>query len=729
MKSVALSLNPPLAAPTFRVRRGLAEFQHERGRWPLWLPVLIGLGVWGYFALPFEPPRAALLATPVLAGLRVLLRRTWARLPLTLMLLLVLGVNAGQVASWRAAHPMLRHEFGPVQVTGRVAGINPKIEGVTLLLDALEIARLPPEETPRRVQIRLHGDHMSWPAVGSRIALKARLTPAREPAAPGAYDFRRHAFFNGIGAYGSAHGVPEILAAPAGNRFMEHVETVRAAIATRVLQLLSGDEAQIAVALLNGAQSGISQPALNAMRASGLQHILSISGLHLAIAAAFVFIGLRGLLALWPYAALRWPIKQIAAGLSLFSLLAYTLLVGAPVPAVRAAIMTGIVMLAVLFDRRALSLRTVALAATILLLAVPEALTGASFQMSFAAVTVMIAVYEAVRHYRRAHIGVTPGRSWGHNVMRHVGAIALTSVLASAATAPFTLYNFQQMNWYGIVANMLGIPLTTFWIMPAGFIAYFLMPFGLDGAAIQLMGSGIRGLMLIAETVGAWPGAMIRITAPPFWALPLMVFGGLWLCLWMRPWRLLGVLPLLLGVALCCLPHAPDMLIAPDFANWAVRDGDRYIAMKSSARDFTIVQWRQRAGGADFSARDPETDVPLRCDAMGCIYAAQDQRVALVTDVAALYEDCGQVGLIITPLWHVRCPEASGTRVIDGAWMKWHGALAIRLDPGMTPQVTTTRDRWGARPWSPGWKERTGSIRQTILAPASLGITDQVETE
>lgn len=704
VKSLALGLGLPSATPASWGRRVLAQFQHERDRWLLWLPVLIGVGVWAYFVLPFEPSRWALLATPILGAARLFLRRGFIRHPLTILLLLVLGVNSGQIASWRSAYPMLRREIGPVLVIGRVAAIDPQIDGVTLLLDRLDIERLQPEETPRRVRIRLHGDSGSWPAVGSQVALDARLTPAREPSAPGAYDFRLNAYFNGIGAQGYAHGMPTILGTATENGFWSGVETIRTAIATRVLQILSGDEAQIAVALLNGAQSGISKPALNVMRASGLQHILSISGLHLAIAAAFVFVGLRGFLALWPYAALCWPIKKIAAGLSLFSLVAYTLLVGAPVPAVRSAIMTGIVMLAILFDRRALSLRTVALAATALLLTVPESLTGASFQMSFAAVTVMIAGYEALRRYRHAHIGTTPERSWGHSAARHIGAIALTSVLASAATAPFTLYNFQQMNWYGVLANMLGIPLTTFWIMPAGFLAYMLMPFGLDGPAIQLMGMGIRGLMLIAETVGAWPGAMIRIAAPPVWGLPLMLFGGLWFCLWVRPWRFLGLLPLMLGIAACFMPRPPDLYIAPDFANWAVRDGGRFIVQRAGARDFTLQQWQQREGGAEFLPQDANATTPLRCDDAGCVYMGKGQLVALATDAAALHEDCGQVDLIITPLWHARCPGVNGTRVIDGAWMKWHGALTVRLDPSGPPEVTTVRERWAARPWSPGWK-------------------------
>ncbi|MEJ0062422.1 MAG: ComEC/Rec2 family competence protein [Alphaproteobacteria bacterium] len=698
-----------------------AEFQMERGRWLLWAPVLIGCGAWAYFSWPDEPSRWWLPAAPLLALLCFAPPLKAARPGLVVLLLLAMGWNAAQLATMRVMHPMLRHEIGPLRIEGRVVEIEPSVSGVSVRLDDVKIDRLM-AGAPRQVRIRLRDQSAEWPPPGSIVAIDALLAPPQEPVAPGAYDFRRHAFFDGIGAQGFARGSLSVVAPPKEDGgFMLWVESVRETIAERVLRVLSGDQAQIAIALLNGAQSGISKPALADMRASGLQHILSISGLHLAIVAAFVYVGLRSLLALIPYVALRWPIKKIAAGLSLVNLIVYTLLTGMLVPAIRSAIMTGIIMIAVLFDRRALSLRTVAIAGIILLLAAPQALLGASFQMSFAAVLVMVAGFEELRRRRRLEIGRerVQGRAiglWGAavKIAEHIAAIATTSVLASVATAPVALYNFQQINWYGVIANMLGIPLATFWIMPAGFISYFLMPFGLEAWAIKLMGWGIDALMAIAAAVAAWPGALILTLALPSYAFALVLAGGLWLCLWTRRWRLFGLAPIAAGLALCLFPSAPDIYIAPDFANWAARVEQRkFVAARGGERDFILKQWRQREGGREFvtlkdyiaepaSPAAPSSSV-LRCDDLGCVYAARTREAAFVFDAAALEEDCMTAAVIVTPLWHVNCP-GSTAMIVDGRWVKRHGATSITLRENAPPEILSARDRWGARPWSPGWR-------------------------
>jgi competence protein ComEC len=417
----------------------------------------------------------------------------------------------------------------------------------------------------------------------------------------------------------------------------------------------------------------------------------------------------------------------------MFILPFYTLLVGEPVPAVRSAVMTSVILLAVLTERRALSLRTVALAATLLLIVVPQTMLGASFQLSFAAVTVMIAGYETLRLYHKPALTKREppkglARLW-QSVWSHGGGMALTSLLAGVATAPFTLFQFQQANWYGVFANMLGIPLTSFIIMPAGFIAYFLMPFGLELWPLKVMEWGIDGLMLLADYVGAWPGANVTVKAFPTSAFALMVLGGLWLCIWQNIWRLWGLVPIAAGLFLAMLASGPDMIIAPEFANWAVRqDATTWIAQHAREKDFTVKQWRQRAGNVTFLTQsEQEGNEVLRCDDLACLYHSKGMTVSIVRDAAALVEDCG-VDLIITPLWHQTC--AQGAK-IDGERLKWQGATTITLHQGWWGQkngaieVRSVRSRWGARPWSPGWREdkqRPPSISQTISVPATPSI-------
>lgn len=684
-----------------------AAAQAERERWVLWLPVLIGIGVWVYFALPLEPGLGWLGLSPIFALLALWWRQTAWRLPLLMVLLGVLGFNMAQLATMRTMTPLLQRQVYIPDLTGRVLAVEPAPNGVTLQLDQLVSDTPLREGLPLQVRLKLRQPVTAAPAVGSTVTLGAMLMPLSEPVSPDAYDFRRQGFFNGIGAQGFARGAVRVIVPPPESAgLLLWIESLRGAIAARVAAQLQGDTAQIATALLNGAQSGISSETQQAMRASGLFHILSISGLHLAIVAAFLFVGLRRLLALSATLALHYPIKKIAAALALLILPFYTLLVGEPVPAVRSALMTSLVLLAVLVDRQAISLRSVALAATALLLVVPQALLGASFQLSFAAVTVMIAGYETIRRLRQPGLGRRGERPRWLQLFAafvgHGGGIALTSLLAGVATAPLTLFQFQQANWYGIIANMAGIPLTSFIIMPAGFLAYFLMPIGLEAPALALMGWGIDRLIDLAAFVGAWPGATLAVSVFPTYAFALMLAGGLWLCIWQKRWRLLGIAPVALGIMLAMLAPRPDIMIAPEFANWAVRlDDESWLTRQGGEKNFVIKQWQQQAGAAEFAnlAEAPETE-QMRCDALGCRYQAKGQTVLFVQDAAALAEDCGTADLIITPLWQQPCQQG---KTVDGARLKWRGATSVTLRPDAAPEIRSVRGRWGARPWSPGY--------------------------
>ena len=699
----------------------------ERERWGLWAPVGIGLGVWAYFALPAEPGPGWLLLTPALLALFALWR--WAMI---VPLLLALGFTAGQVAVWRAGTPLLQQARYAPEMQGRVVALDPAVGGATLQLDRLEIAGM--DAAGMQVRVKYTAAPEAWPAVGSRVALGAMLMPLSEPAAPGAFDFRRAGFFNGVSAQGFVRGGLRVMAPPEAGRSdtMLWVERLRGTISLRVQAELAGDTAQIAAALLNGAQSGISARVKDEMRAAGLFHILSISGLHLAIVAAFVYGGVRRGLALSQRLALYWPIKKIAAVCALVFLPFYTLLVGEPVPAVRSALMAGLILLAIVAERRALSLRTVALAAGALLLVVPQSLLGASFQLSFAAVTVMIAGYETLRRVRQPVLK-REETGWGRAALRRMGkfggGMLLTSLLAGLATAPVTMFQFQQANWYGIIANMLGIPLTSFVIMPAGFIACLLMPFGAEAWALQAMGWGIDRLIGLAALVAGWPGATLWIKAFPAYAFAPMVLGGLWLCLWQGWWRLGGLLPLALGAGLAWFAPRPDIYVAAEFANWAAKGpGTVWLAQKAG-RDFTIRQWRQREGEADFVGQKqwPQNG-PVRCDALGCVYETRGKKLAVVKDAAALAEDCGGVDVIITPLWRAAC---AGVPVVDGARLKLQGATVVRFEEtGVV--LESARKRWGGRPWSPGWRAappQTPLISEAVVPPAAQAIAPEIDEQ
>ena len=348
-------------------------------------------------------------------------------------------------------------------------------------------------------------------------------------------------------------------------------ENVGARIRAGIGDEKGGAAAPLAAALLIGDRAGIPAPVMDAMRDSGLAHLIAISGLNFALVAGMLFFVVRGLLCLIEPLALNYPIKKWAAVMAFLGAGFYFLVAGPSPPTERSFLMIGVVLLGVLVDREAISMRLVAWAALAILLALPDSLAGASFQMSFAAVVALVAAYEALRGRfsdLRAELGI-----WGR-VGLYVGAVILTTVIGSAATGIYAAYHFNRFPLYGLAANLIAVPVTAHWIMPWGMLAFALMPFGVEHWALVPMGWGARVVIWTAETVAAWPGAVAGLPAMPMWGLVAATLGGVWLCLWRGRWRLIGVAPLALGLLSMALVRGPDILVSADARMMAVRGGD-----------------------------------------------------------------------------------------------------------------------------------------------------------
>ena len=703
-------------AGAFRIFPGLAamgawlarQFLGERERWALWLPVALGAGIGAYFALPSEPPAwlgavltgAAALATLVAA-------KAWPAwrtavivtgLPLALA---ALGFSAAQVRTLSVATTTLTERSGPLTLTARIIEVEHLADGLRLLLDTPAGPGLTGETWPERVRIRLRSAQDPL-GPGDWIRLRVVLTPPPGPSAPGAFDFQRHAYFAGIGAVGYGLGRAQVLTEPPlgdARPSMLWVEQLRHALGERVRRQEGGAPGAIILALLIGETAAIPADQLAAIRDSGLAHLLSISGLHVGLVAAFVLAVVRGGLALIPALSLRYPIKKWAAVLAVATAGGYTLIAGAPVPCQRAFLMLAIVMLAVVLDRRGISMRLVAWAAMVILLLQPEALLGASFQMSFAAVVALVAAYESVSMHR---LVAAVDRTLVRRALLYLAGIALTTLVASAATTPLSAFHFNRIAWYGLVANLLAVPLTGLWIMPWGVIAVCLLPFGSEGPALAAMGLGTAGLVEIANTIAAWPGAVSTLPAMPLWSLIALTLGGLWCCLWRRPWRWTGALPLAIGVAAMLTASAPDVLVDGRGKLFAVRDlSGGLIVSSRAAAPLAREAWVRLAGEEEAQDGWPRqgisADGSLACDAVGCVYQAKGYRVALARTADAVDEDCRSSDVVISTVpVRGRCPAA---RVVIDRYQLWRdGAHALWLGTGQV-RVEAANPRRGERPW------------------------------
>jgi competence protein ComEC len=673
----------------------LAE-EAEAGRPALWLPVAFGIGCAGYFAAAYEPELwAAALAFAISVGFVVAARKRFVALGLALGLAAAsAGFLAGKLATIRAEAPQLARPMS-AEVVGRVALIEPRENARRrVTLEVERFGALEDEALPRRVQFTL-GPEPAFTA-GDRVSLEAFWRPPEGPVRPGGYDFARVAFFNGIGATAFAPKNVRAWGPAEEQGWGAALQRLRERLTKRITTSVGGPEGTVAAALVTGVQGPIPQATEDALRAAGLSHILSISGLHMALIAGTLFGLVRAALALAPGLALRWPVKGIAAGLALSGATFYLALSGAEVATQRSYVMIAVAFFAVLVGRPALSLRNFALAGLAVMALTPDALLGPSFQMSFAAVAGLLAWFEA----RKGRERPPPPETRAGKALRWLttaAAIAvMTTIVAGLATAPFAAYHFHRTTPYALVGNALATPLLGIIVMPSVVGGLAFAPLGLDGPWWQAMGFGLRGVLAIAETVAAWPGSERFVFAYGEAALILFAFGIAWLCLWRTALRFFGVPVLASALCLAAFPARPDLVIDASGRQIAARGPDGRLAILGGrASGFAAKVWR----GADGETPGASPSGNGRCDAQGCVAALLGSgEVALVTDARAFAEECRLATLVVTPLV---APEACGETavVIDRRTLAVTGALELKRD-GAAFSGKSARDPAGRRPWT-----------------------------
>lgn len=692
---------------TYHETPGRAVFSGERERLTLWLPVLFAFGIGGYFSLSQEPPLwigGASLGTLLMLGLALRRKRPGANMVFGVVLsaaALAAGFGAAQWRTARVDAPMLTGRIGPTGVTGRIVSVESFPKGIRITLENPRITGLGPARTPKRVRLRLRGDQPEL-SPGDWVRVRAGLSPPAAPAAPGAFDFQRQSFFRQLGAVGFGLG-PAVVIDEGDNAargaFSIGLAKMRRDITERIFRGLEGSRGAVAAALMTGERKAVPKPLMKAIRDSGLAHLLSISGLHVGLISGILFFGLRATLALFPVLALRYPIKKWAAGAAILGALAYALIAGATVPTQRAFLMISLVLAAVLFDRRGLSMRMVAWAAFVILLFRPESLLGASFQLSFAAVTALIAAYELLRDRDMALSGK---KSWKRRLLFYLAGVAFTTLIAGLATAPFALYNFNRIAAYGLVANLIAVPVTALWTMPWAVISFMLMPFGLESLGLTPMGWGIGVIIDVAKGVSSWPGAVSLVPAMPVTGLILITFGGLWLCLWRTKLRLFGVAGLVAGAMTLFLVRPPDILIEGRGKLMAVRTDKGGLALSSlRTAKFTRKIWQRRMGlqeaGISWSKKG-FSDKRLSCDGLGCLYRIGGKLIALAARGEALVEDCQTADIVISAVPVRRACPSPGL-VIDRFDLWRNGAYALWFGPGGAVRVESVNAKRGERPW------------------------------
>ena len=660
-----------------------------------------GIALW--FALPWAPWRlaAAALAFAVAAGLAVAGSSGAGLRPLALGAAFVLaGLGAAQARVALNDHPVLAgRQFAAV--VGRVESAEPLAFGQQRLI----IAPAPGQSLPGgvlRLRLRLRGDQPRVPA-GAIIAARALLSPPPGMAVPGGYDLARRAWFDGLGASGVALGPVAIVARPPPGA-AQWLAGIREGLQALITTRMRGEAGAVAAAFVTGWQGAIPPATAQAMRDAGLAHLLSISGLHIAVVVGGVALAARMTLGLWPWFALRAPVPTLALAAGALAGLAYTLLAGAQVPTVRAVIAACIVVLGMMLGRQALSLRLLAAAAFAILVVRPEALLGASFQMSFAAVIGIVALYES--RLGRWLTAVRDDEPWWQWLGRAAASLLASGLVAEFALSGIGLYHFGRSGLYGIAANLVAIPYASFVVMPALILAMLAEALGVVWLW-PLAGWAMQGLITLADFTAALPGAVVTSAAIPGPVFALGVAGGLWLALWRSGARWWGLAPIAAALLLARAAPVPDLLISSDGRHVALRLADGRLAHSRERLGDFLGDNMAEIVGADPAAMVWLGSLPsARCSAEACVAKVErggrHWRVLAITGRSLIPRQdfapaCAAADIIVAdrrlPLW---CRPR--WLKLDAAALAQTGATAIWLEAG---RVETAADSAGDRPWLP----------------------------
>ncbi|MGC6401569.1 ComEC/Rec2 family competence protein [Sphingomonas sp. FW199] len=671
------------------------RLEAERGQLPLWIPVALGLGIAAWFLLPGP---AAWLAAAAGGGAVALIgmgfgigRRAGAAL-LGLGLLIAIGIGLAWVRAERVTHPVLERPV-TVSFVARIERVEPlpARDLVRLRLAPVGAIGLP---TLVRVNVRAV-DVPPGAGTGAEIRLRARLMPPATPALPGAYGYARAAWFDGIGATGRALGPVEVIHATQGSG-----AGVRNRLSAHIQSQIGGGAGAIAATLATGDRGGINDADAEAMRRSGLAHLLSISGLHVTAVVGAAILAAMRILALFPALALRVRVPLIAAGFGAAAALGYTWLAGAEVPTVRSCIAALLILAAMLLGREAITLRLVATGAFVVLLLWPESLAGPSFQLSFAAVTAIIAL-----HSHPAVQGWFERRDEGRlaRLGRGLASLLLTGLVVEAVLTPIALFHFHKSGVYGAIANLVAIPLTTFVIMPAEAAALLLDAVGLGAPLWWVTGQAIDLILAIAHWTADAPGSVRMLPAMPGWAFAAMLGGGLWIALWRTRWRRWGAVPVAIGALGALSVPPPDLLVTGDGRHVAIRAGDGLALLRDRAGDYTRSMLGE-AAGVDGEALSLSTLPDARCSADLCLADVRDAnglswrvvatRSAHFVEWTAMRDACAVADIVIADR---RLPAGCVPRWLrlDRATLAETGGVAITLASGT---VRTVRGP-GAHPW------------------------------
>ncbi|MBV1864740.1 MAG: ComEC family competence protein [Rhodobacteraceae bacterium] len=664
----------------------------------MWIPVWLAVGIGGYFSLRFEPTVGQNIAIALFAVICLFSALKWQsmwRALIWIPVLISLGFLVASYRShWVSAPKLGWHFYGAVE--GTIAHLDRSTsDKPRITLTAPRLERIPLARTPQRLRISLHSPILGTELrPGARIQLTASLSPPAGPVEPGGFDFQRKAWFQRLGGVGYSR-VPVMLAhPPKGGGFILYLFALRMKVADSIRSAIQGQPGAFAAAIVTGDRSVIDPKMMQNLRRSNLAHLLAISGLHMGLLTGFIFALIRYSLALVPPIALRLPTKKIAAVLALMAGLAYLLVSGANVATQRAYVMVLVMLIAVLVDQPAITLRAVAVAAILILLSRPESLIEPGFQMSFAATTALVATFEALRRapfWARLQSGRV-------RILRPVLALVMSSAVAGAATAPISAFHFNQITHYGLLANLASVPVMGLIVMPAAVIAGVLSLFGAATPAFLVMGGGIQWILSVATAVAGMKGALTQIPATASATLALLCLSMIFVALWKGRLRLLGLLPAAFAFLLWTQSERPDILITDNGRLVGVRQGGGRALNRAKGNGFAARAWLENDADA---VDQSQAALRRKFNADDWLLMIGSSKISYLwpksTPISVLEQKCANTDVLIAP--NNTAKLSGDCRIISKIMLQDQGAISLSSRKGRL-KIQSARQWTGERLWN-----------------------------
>lgn len=657
----------------------------------LWIPVGFAVGSLIYFSLSVEPA-FFLGIIPLLLGLVgiVVIRQFYStHLILYQGCCLIFLLASGFCLAWIQAHrqpPFHRLSSRAMFIQGQVEQVENLATGKKRLsVNHVNFLTFPESEQKtwhRKIRFTLLSSDQQSFQVGDEIRAKVMLNHPFPPVRVGDYDLQFYAWFRNIGAYGYALASVERI--KIGHKIV--LQALREKIANHIDQILPNTSGAIAQILLTGIGTKLSVEERHNFAIAGLAHLLAIAGLHLATVMLISGSLIRWLLLRSEYIALYWPVKKIALLCGWGTGCIYLLLTGFHLPAVRSLIMASLIVIALFCNRSAFSMHNLMLAALLLLISSPSLVLNVSFQMSMAAVMILIA------GYRYGYLMFSKQYQQYYDYRRlffYIGEVTWISLLAGLAVCPIVMAHFHELDLYFVFANLIAVPLTVFWVLPMGLLSLLTMGFGMDHIFLVFMGYGIDFIVNIARVIAHFPHAVIYIQYMPQWGLALYFFGLCILCLWVTTLRFIGLPIMMIGVISCLWVSIPDGVTSADGQMIGIRQAKTlWLVCQRNCNKITVESWQKYLGTSIIKKLSPDIkDGTVFCGDFYCKF--NNKKILIILkqpkNQFISFDICHSVSLEISLLWNkFYCSHALGiskqSNWVEGSHSIWLKPLKMESD-------------------------------------------------